>query len=84
MRAISLAGASLNSSIKRVSLFKEAIGFSDRKTISDEYRLPYGLDIGDIDRDGKNDVVNLSFNFNKPSNNNFIWNRQLPGDDSGF
>ena len=66
--------------IKRVSLFREAIGFSYKRVISDEYRIPYGLDVGDIDRDGKNDVVSLSFNYNNPSNNNFIWNRQFSGD----
>ena len=84
VRAVSLAGSSNNSSAKRISLFKEAIGFSDRTIISDEYVIPSALDVGDIDRDGKNDIVSLSYNFRTTSDNNFIWNKQFLENSSVF
>ena len=77
VRSVSLNGVSDNSAIKRVSLFKEAIGFSDRKIISDEYAIPYGLDVGDIDGDEKKDVVSLSYNLLDAEANNFVWHKQL-------
>ena len=61
--------------MKRVSLFKEAIGFIDEQIISNEYIIPFALDVGDIDRDGKNDVVSLS---NLSNSGNFVWHRRLP------
>ena len=83
VRAVSLDGASDNSSIKRVSLFKESIDFSDGKIISDEYVIPYGLDVGDVDGDGKKDIVSLSLN-HANNDNNFVWHRNLSGDDMSF
>ena len=78
VKSISLDGASENSLVIRVSLFKEAIGFSDEHIISNQYVLPFGIDVGDIDGDERNDVVSVSNNTVFTRDNNFAWHKQLP------
>ena len=74
VNAINTFGSSPESNVQRVSLYGEKLAYSDGEKIIDSHRYSLNVLIGDIDGDGKKDIVRSSRSFFTDS---ITYHRQL-------